>query len=556
MNQPTSSSTNRSNRGVRFCDIFEDPMLQVLAENSMVYDTAIANTLISALAIDSREIATGTLFFALKGSVALGTSTEEQQMQLQLKMRKYIQSALALDAALVLSEVPAVTLGFENEFRIVYVADLRQRIGGISRRFNQYRKPLTQTTRIAAVTGTNGKTTVTRLLAELWSHAGHTSAVLGTTGNGILPNLTPSTHTTLDALHLQNKLHDYTEQGATLVSLEASSHGLEQGRLAGTSIDVAIFTNLTRDHLDYHGSFEAYAEAKSRLFNLQYFPHLKYIIVNADDPASALMLTNVSANVLIWRYSIHSTTLVDFYILQSDFTLSGATLLVQTPLGIVTLQSPLLGRFNVANLLAAVAGAMALGLSLDQVVASVPALIGAAGRMQVIADESSLFIVDYAHTPDALTQVLSSLRPHVSGKLTCVFGCGGDRDRGKRPLMTRAALHAADQLIITSDNPRSEEVEAIIADMVSGMDTEELARITIEPDRRQAILQAVRGSSAGDAVVLAGKGHENYQEIAGVRHWFDDAVELAQARSALRELPKTINATSNNTAKPLTPICK
>jgi UDP-N-acetylmuramoyl-L-alanyl-D-glutamate--2,6-diaminopimelate ligase len=363
---------------------------------------------------------------------------------------------------------------------------------------------------------------------------------LGTTGNGIVPNLTPSTHTTLDALHLQNKLHEYSEQGASLACLEASSHGLEQGRLAGTPIEVAIFTNLTRDHLDYHGTFEAYAEAKSRLFNPTYFPDLKYAIVNADDPASQLMLEHLPNNIVVWRYSMQSVA--DFHVLKSAFTLNGATLDVQTPFGIVTLNSPLLGRFNVANLLAAVAGALALGLSLDEVVAAVPKLIGAAGRMQVIADDTLLLIVDYAHTPDALTQVLTSLRPHVEGQLTCVFGCGGDRDRGKRPLMTRAALDGADRLIVTSDNPRSESADAIIADMLQDLTTTELQRIRIEPDRRQAILNAVNDSHAGDAIVLAGKGHENYQEIDGIRHWFDDAVELAQARAALQTLPKTTDA--------------
>ncbi len=535
-NTPTSSPIeNTSQCGVKLVDFFEDQaklhhgdLAEKLAEN-------IANTRIAALAIDSRHIQSGTLFFALKGSAPASTPAE-----IYKKMAGYIQSALTQGAALVLSEIDAHTLGFNEESRIFHLADLRQRIGGIARRFNQQTKPFAQTARIAAVTGTNGKTTVSRLLAEIWTHAGQLSAVLGTTGNGIVPNLTPSTHTTLDALHLQNKLHDYAEQGATLACLEASSHGLEQGRLAGTPIEVAIFTNLTRDHLDYHGTFEAYAEAKSRLFNPYYFPDLKYAIVNADDPASPLMLGHLPEHAVVWRYSMQSEA--DFYVLKSAFTLNGATLDVQTPFGVVTLQSPLLGRFNVANLLAAVAGALALGLSLPEVVAAVPKLIGAAGRMQVIADDSLLLIVDYAHTPDALTQVLTSLRPHVEGKLTCVFGCGGDRDRGKRPLMTRAALDGADRLIVTSDNPRSEVATAIIADMLRDLTTIELQRVTVEPDRRLAILQAVRDSQVGDAIVLAGKGHENYQEIDGVRHWFDDAVELAQARAALQTLPATTNA--------------
>lgn len=534
---PISSTTEQTSpRGVKFIDFFEDQAVLVHGEYSN-FDQSIANSHIQMLAIDSRHIKTGTLFFALKG-----TAPASSQAQLYEKMANYVQSALSQGATLVLSEVDAVTLGFNHEPRIVYLADLRQRIGGIARRFNQLNKPLAHPARVAAVTGTNGKTTVTRLLAEIWTQAGQLSAVLGTTGNGIVPNLTPSTHTTLDALHLQNKLHDYAAQGATLACLEASSHGLEQGRLAGTPIEVAIFTNLTRDHLDYHGTFEAYAEAKSRLFNPQYFPDLKYAIVNADDPASELMLEHFPHDAVVWRYSMQSRSTADFYVLQSAFTLNGATLDVQTPFGVVTLQSPLLGRFNVANLLAAVAGALALGLSLPDVVTAVPKLIGAAGRMQVIADDALLLIVDYAHTPDALTQVLTSLRPHVDGQLTCVFGCGGDRDRGKRPLMTRAALEGADRLIVTSDNPRTEAAEAIIADMLRDLTVEELQKVTVEPDRRQAILQAVRESQMGDAIVLAGKGHENYQEIDGVRHWFDDAVELAQARTALQALPATTNA--------------
>ncbi len=534
----TSTIANTSPQGLKFVDFFEVQAQLGDGEQYPNLDQTIANTYIQALAIDSRHIKAGTLFFAIKGTAP--TSTEAE---INAKMTGYIQSALAQGAALVLSEVDAKTLGFSNEPRIVYLADLRQRIGGIARRFNQQIKPLANTTRVAAVTGTNGKTTVTRLLAEIWTNAGQLSAVMGTTGNGIVPNLTPSTHTTLDALLLQNKLHDYAEQGATLACLEASSHGLEQGRLAGTPVEVAIFTNLTRDHLDYHGTFEAYAEAKSRLFNPHYFPDLKYAIVNADDPASSLMLEHFPKDAVVWRYSMQSVA--DFYILKSAFTLNGATLEVQTPFGVVTLQSPLLGRFNVANLLAAVSGALALGLSLSEVVAAVPKLIGAAGRMQVIADDSLLLIVDYAHTPDALTQVLTSLRPHVEGQLTCVFGCGGDRDRGKRPLMTRAALNDADRLIVTSDNPRSEVAEAIIADMLRDLTAEELLRITVVPDRRLAILQAVRDSQTGNAIVLAGKGHENYQEIDGVRHWFDDAVELAQARAALQTLPVTTNADLN-----------
>ena len=498
--------------------------------------------LIKSLVIDSRQIQSGALFFAVKG--AAPTATPEA---LHAKMAIFIQNALDQGAAAVLSEVKPQLLGLDLP-HIIYVPHLRQHIGAITQRFNQFVRPVQTPLRVAAVTGTNGKTTVTRLLAELLTLSGQRSAVLGTTGNGILPNLEPSSHTTLDALQLQNRLHDYAEQGAVFACLEASSHGLEQGRLAATPVEVAIFTNLTRDHLDYHGTFEAYAAAKAILFDPAHFPDLKYVVINANDTAGERMLTALPVDVVVWRYATNlsnAESKPDFYILSSTFSLKGAILEVQTPFGAITLHSPLLGRFNVANLLAAVAGALALGLTLPQIIQAVPQIIGAAGRMQLIADESLLLIVDYAHTPDAITQVLASLRPHTAGSLTCVFGCGGDRDRGKRPLMTRAALEAADRVIVTSDNPRTEAIDAIIADMLHGLSAADLARITVEPNRRQAILLAVRDSHAGDAVVVAGKGHEDYQEIDGVRHWFDDAVELAQARQALLTPPNTSNAAEN-----------
>ncbi|WP_162818265.1 UDP-N-acetylmuramoyl-L-alanyl-D-glutamate--2,6-diaminopimelate ligase [Aquirhabdus parva] len=519
--------------------------LSALLETSLLSEPLnpeLAKVRIQSLAIDSRQVQAGTLFFAIKGT-APGATLES----LHSKIATFIQSALDHGAGAVLSEVKPDILGLKAS-QIIYVPHLRQHIGAISKRFNQLTRPVQTPLRVAAVTGTNGKTTVTRLLAELLTLSGRRSAVLGTTGNGILPNLVPSSHTTVDALQLQNKLHDYAEQGAVFACLEASSHGLEQGRLAATPVEVAIFTNLTRDHLDYHGTFEAYAAAKAILFDPAHFPDLKYVVINANDSASERMLSHLSADIVVWRYATNlsnAESKPDFYIINSTFSLKGAILEVQTPFGIVTLHSPLLGRFNVANLLAAVAGALALGLTLPEIVSAVPQIVGAAGRMQLIADESLLLIVDYAHTPDAITQVLASLRPHTAGSLTCVFGCGGDRDRGKRPLMTRAALEAADRVIVTSDNPRTEAIDAIIADMLHGLSAAELARITVEPNRRQAIQLAVRDSHAGDAVVVAGKGHEDYQEIDGVRHWFDDAVELAQARQALLALPSTSDATQN-----------
>lgn len=480
--------------------------------------------LIRGLCVDSRQAKAGDLLLLRQGAC---TPTQ---------LQRFAQDAVARGAVAVISEavMSESVLGESAELDValnvpVWIwPDLAEWIGVLARRFLQAEQPITPL-RVAAVTGTNGKTTISRLLAELLSLNGRPSAVLGTTGNGILPNLTPSSHTTLDALSLQRHLHEYAQQGAQFACLEASSHGLDQGRLAGTPIEVAIFTHLSRDHLDYHGTLEAYAAAKARLFA---FDSVHTAILNRDDPSSLIMQAALSPTVRIWWYSMQDAS-ADFYVLHAAYSLQGAELTVQTPEGVLVLHSPLLGRFNVSNLLAVLAAAAALGVPLTDLARQVPQLVGASGRMQVIADPERLLVVDYAHTPDALVQVLSSLRPHVQGRLWVVFGCGGDRDKGKRPLMTHAALQHADQVILTADNPRSESVEGILTDMQHGLSAHDLTRIQVEPDRRQAIRLALQLSQAGDAVVLAGKGHEDYQEVAGVRHWFDDAVELRQARIAL-----------------------
>ena len=469
-------------------------------------------TMIQAITLDSRQVREGTLFFALKGTLQ------------PERVGQFVADALARGAAAVISEVD---VSIHSERPIIVAPDLRVHLGTIARRFYQQDHAMPPL-RVAAVTGTNGKTTISRLVAELLSAAGHPSAVMGTTGNGILPHLTPSTHTTLDALSLQQHLQDYAMQGAQFACLEASSHGLDQGRLQGTPIEVAVFSNLTRDHLDYHGTFEAYAAAKAQLFA---FPTLHTAMLNADDPAYLIMQRACAQSVRVWTYSMDKP-FADFALLSAHYTLQGADLQIKTPLGLIEVHSPLLGRFNVSNLLAAMGAACALGLNLTQIIDAVPRLQGAAGRMQVIADPDRLLLVDYAHTPDALEQVLRSVRPHVAGQLWVVFGCGGDRDRGKRPLMTEVALSLADQVILTADNPRSEAVQAILDEMLTGAVIAKPQQLTVQPDRREAIRFAVAHSQAGDAVVVAGKGHEDYQEIQGVRHWFDDAVELAQANIA------------------------
>ena len=457
--------------------------------------------------LDSRHVEAGQIFIAL-------TSYSQPEKTLH-----FAQAALQRGAIGIIAEQP---LPLEN---CVVCPDVRQRMGVWQKAYLQA-TAATAPLHILAVTGTNGKTTISRLIAELISSQHQRCAVMGTTGNGILPNLEPSTHTTVDALYLQDLLHSYAEQGASFASLEASSHGLEQGRLNGCEIEIAVYSNLSRDHLDYHKTLEAYAEAKSQLFA---FTSLKYAVINLDDAYADVMLNAARHNQAqpkIFTYAIQQAA--DFYVSDLSFSLQGARFTLHSPIGQFAVNSPLLGQFNVENLLASLIAAYAAGFDLSALVATVPQLQGAPGRMQVLRDQQRLFVVDYAHTPDALIQVLTSLQRHVEHRLWAVFGCGGDRDRGKRPLMVQAALEHANPVLLTTDNPRTENPEQIFADMKQGINFAQHEVHEIH-DRREAIKFVVQQAQAGDIVVIAGKGHENYQEIDGVRHWFDDVVEVKAA---------------------------
>ena len=467
--------------------------------------------------LDSRYVQSGQIFIALNSY-----SQPEKTVQ-------FAQSALDKGALAIISETD---LGLESA---LVCTDVRHLMGAWQKQYLQATDPM-KAARILAVTGTNGKTTISRLVAELLMLQGKKCAVMGTTGNGILPNLESSSHTTLDALHLQNLLHDFAQQGAEFVSLEASSHGLEQGRLNGCDIEIAAYSNLSRDHLDYHGTLEAYAEAKSRLFK---FPTLKVAVINIDDAHANIMLDAASSNQAHPKVLTYSTSkAADYQVFGIQYSLNGATFHLKTEQGEFTVQSPLLGHFNIENLVASLIVAEQVGFDLRQLIAVVPHLQGAPGRMQVIRDEDRLFVVDYAHTPDALTQVLKTLKRHVEHQLWAVFGCGGDRDRGKRPLMTKAALEQANPIVITSDNPRTEDPQQIFADMKRDVNFSQHDVHEIH-DRREAIKYAVKNAQSGDIVVIAGKGHENYQEIDGVRHWFDDVVEVQSAIDAQHHKPNS-----------------
>lgn len=481
--------------------------LQVLWPDVAPQFAAVA---VSALALDSRLVRAGMAFVALKGHAR--------------DAREFIPEVIAAGAVAVFAERDALWPADRvmHGVPVIVIEALDQQLGYIAARFHD--EP-SQHMKMLAVTGTNGKTSVANLLAGALTRLGEKAAVLGTIGNGIFGALEKSTHTTLDALHLQAMLAEFRLDGAQAVAMEASSHGLVQGRLNGSAIDVALFTNLTRDHLDYHGDMASYAAAKEVLFR---WPGLRAAVLNADDEASARYADALAADVRCLRYSQSAGTEVqaDIRALRITPSLKGLSLLIEVPDGEFALEVPLLGRFNVSNILAVVGGLLALGVPAADIATALRFASPVPGRMESVMGAHPTVVVDYAHTPDALEKVLQSLREHVSGRLICVFGCGGDRDSGKRPEMGAIAARLADDVIITSDNPRSEPPETIIADIRRGIGERS---VVIEIDRHRAIRHAIHSARANDIVLVAGKGHEDYQEIAGVRHPFSDMQEVRVA---------------------------
>jgi UDP-N-acetylmuramoyl-L-alanyl-D-glutamate--2,6-diaminopimelate ligase len=391
------------------------------------------------------------------------------------------------------------------------VSGLRHRIGAIADRF--YGAPSHRLV-VVGVTGTNGKTTCTQLLAQALDQPPRRCAVIGTLGGGFPGALNASIHTTPDAVTVQRLLADFLDQGAAHVAMEVSSHALEQGRVNGVRFHVAVFTNLTRDHLDYHGDMTAYGQAKAKLFA---HAGLKYAVINHDDDFGRRLLADAGAPVTCLSYGIGGGDVCAREVRPSS---EGLWLRIRTPHGETELRSPLIGHFNVYNLLAVLATLLALGVELHDAVARLARAQAPAGRAERFGGAKGLplVVVDYAHTPDALEKILAALREHTRGKLCCVFGCGGDRDRGKRPLMGEIAERLADMVLLTDDNPRHESGDAIIADIAGGM----RAAPRIIRERRNAIATAIAGAAEGDIVLVAGKGHEDYQQIGDERRPYSD----------------------------------
>lgn len=460
---------------------------------------------ITGVTSDSRAAEPGVIFAAYPG--------------LRDDGRKYIAAAVASGASGVVWEATDFTwpIAFA-QVPNVSVTGLKQRLGEVAACVYG---DASQDLWMVGVTGTNGKTSCTHWMAQALNGVGRSTAVMGTLGNGMLPHLQRSGNTTPDAAVVQQTLAALRQQGATAVAMEVSSEGLDQGRVDAVRFDVAVLTNLTRDHLDYHGDMVRYAAAKARLFD---WPQLAYAIVNQDDAFGQQLLARHTAGVQVLSYGLEGGDVRGSAVRS---TASGLALQVDTPWGDAQVRVPMLGTFNASNALAVLSVLLVGGVPLSDAVVQLAALRTPAGRMQSLGGENKpLVVIDYAHTPDALEQVLTTLRALTQNVLWCVLGCGGNRDKGKRPLMGGVAARLADKVVLTADNPRFETVEDIIADMRAGMNGDE----QVEPDRRAAILRAVGQAKAGDVVLIAGKGHEDYQEIAGVKHPF---LDLAVAQQAL-----------------------
>lgn len=514
-----------------------DQLLLGIADRQVLDTPGASRIVLSGLTLDSRQVHRGDAFFALRGTQTHGIT--------------FAAGAVQRGACVVLAETPAagetlpVADGVEaprgagardstglpqalHDVPVLWIENLHAQVGEIAARF--YDRPA-ESMRIIGVTGTNGKTSCVQLLAQALTLLGHRAASIGTLGAGLDGQLRAGERTTPDAISVQAQLAGFRELGVSHVAMEVSSHALAQDRVGAVDFEIAVFTNLTRDHLDYHGSMQAYGAAKARLFA---WPGLQSAVLNIDDAFGAQLLTQLPPGVA--PLSTSMADVADAAVRASAIVTSaeGLAFVLHTPWGTRAISSHLLGRFNVANLLAVVACLGALGEPFERIVATLASLRPVNGRMNRLggAPGQPLVVVDYAHTPDALEQVLTALRAHCAGRLICVFGCGGERDVGKRPLMGEIAARLADVAIVTDDNPRGEDGAAIAAQIVAGMPVASNPP-QVERDRAKAICTALAAARPGDVVLIAGKGHETYQDGAGGKHPFDD---MAIAHGALERL--------------------
>lgn len=473
---------------------------------------------------DSRMLEVGDVFVAYPGETQDG--------------RLFIERAIQQGAAGIIWEQQDFVWNSGWQIPNVAVRDLLHQVGYLA---DEVLNHPSRSLFVVGVTGTNGKTSTTHWIAQTLSQLGQPCAVIGTLGNGFPQQLQYTQNTTPVAIRTQTLLAEMSEQQAVAVSMEVSSHALVQGRVNGVAFDVALFTNLTRDHLDYHGDMDSYAASKRCLFD---WPTLVQSVINLDDPIGAKWAAELLASgktVIAYGLSEAAKQLAQQlaipYLIAENLTLlpQGLKMKVVSPTDEVILESKLIGRFNASNLLGVLGVLQARGIPLAQACAELASVDAVAGRMQYLTAEGfPNVVVDYAHTPDALEQVLMTLRetlPQSDSRLICVFGCGGDRDNGKRSEMGFAASSYADYCWLTSDNPRSEDPQHIAQQTLAGINKNNYC---VELDRKQAIVSAIRSARMQDVVLVAGKGHEDYQEIAGVKYPFDDCAIVREYFAAGR----------------------
>ena len=473
----------------------EKNLAQLLTAIKPVKITGPADKTITGVESDSRKVAEGSLFIAVPGVTTDG--------------HKFIPEVIAAGASAVVCEKLPETLS--DNVTYIQVEHSASALGFLASEW--FGNP-SKTLKVVGVTGTNGKTTTATLLYELTRMMGYRTGLISTVCNYIDSQPVPTTQTTPDQITINRLMRDMVEAGCKYAFMEVSSHA-DQCRIDGLHFTGAIFTNLTRDHLDYHKTVDAYLKAKKRFFDI--LPADAFALVNADDKAGTVMLQNTAAS----KHTYSLRTDADFRCKIIESRLDGTLLEIDKH----QVETMFTGRFNAYNLLAVYGAARLLGLDEEETLVDMSRLVPVAGRFQTFhSPKGYTAVVDYAHTPDALVNVLNSIREVIghNGKIITVVGAGGNRDRGKRPIMAKEACRLSDKLILTSDNPRFEDPNEILQDMVAGLDTQQRANTLRIADRREAIRTAAQFAQNGDVVLVAGKGHENYQEICGVKHHFDD----------------------------------
>lgn len=481
---------------------------QLLPEYSL--PAQVAGLAVSGLQLDSRQLQSGQAFVAVPGVSSDG--------------RRFVSQAIQAGAAVVLADAETFSVDLQQPVPCINLPGLAGQVGDLAARW--FGEPA-QRLQITGITGTNGKTSITWFLRDALNALGHRCALVGTLGLGLKGQEQTTGHTTPDPITLQAGLSEVLAAGADTVAMEISSHALDQNRLGGTPVPTAVFSNLSRDHLDYHGDMESYLAAKAMLFTRD---GLQLAVINCDDPAASTLIACLNDGVRCVTYGSQQGATVRCQSVQFSSVGLDAELFVGG--AVLPVSLPLFGRFNLSNVMAVAAILHGQGVAAEALGGALAAITPVPGRMEPVqAEGCPTVIVDYAHTPDGLEKALQACRDHFPGQLFCVVGCGGDRDAGKRPQMAAKAEAMADTVVLTSDNPRSEDPQTIIDQMRAGLSRPQTAFENV--DRASAIQDTVQRANAGDVILLAGKGHEDYQEINGVRYPSDDR-ELARQAQASR----------------------